>query len=81
MISISEMKRLAARLDLAKPVVVSQNGLPVMVITSYKDYVKEQELLNTLTVLVKSLQGKTISSEAFQEKLEQRKENSNDSRN
>lgn len=74
MISISEMKRLAARLDLTKPLIVGQNGLPTMVITSYNDYLKEQDLLNTLTVLVKSLQGSTMPSKDLQEKLEQRKE-------
>lgn len=75
MISISEMKRKAANLDLTNPLVVTQNGVPSMVIISYVDYVKEKDLLNTLTVLVKSMQDDdNISSKKFKEILNERKE-------
>lgn len=53
-LTASEMKANAANLDVSEPIMVTQNGNPVMVISSYADFIRDKKLMEALASSIRS---------------------------
>lgn len=52
-ITVSDMKKNASNLDVSESIMVTQNGNPVLVISSYADYIRDQKMMKSLIRSVK----------------------------
>lgn len=72
--TISFVKKNAASLDLAEPILVTQNGVPAYVIESYDQQQERQDAIALLKLLTLSendkSQGKVFSKEQLLDGLE-----------
>ena len=53
-LTVSEMKATAANLDVSEPIMVTLNGKPAMVISSYADYIRDKNLMESLARSLRS---------------------------